>query len=863
MSSAAAQQAWVVLKFGGTSVSSRERWETIGALARERKQNKEKPFVVCSAVSQISNMLEKVVRGAGEQTREDVVRAIVARHHTLAEELQVDADAVLGDYFEGLERLARGADLLGEVSPRAHAKILAHGELMSTRLGAAFLESQGMKVLWLDARTALRALRDPNASESQRYLSTACDYAMDNALRERIEAEDYDIVLTQGFIARDAHDDTVLLGRGGSDTSAAYFAAKIEARRCEIWTDVPGMFTADPRVVPLARHILLTDYDEAQEIATTGSKVLHPRCIGPCREHEIPIEIHSTPNRELPCTRISGRSQKLTPGVKALSAKKNITLVSMDSLGMWQQAGFLGDVFGVFKRHGLSVDQVSTSETNVTVTLDPTANTLTAATIESLLQSLESFCKARVIEGCAAVSLVGTGIRSILHRLGPALAFFDEPQVYMVTQSASDLNLTFIVDEDHATRLVQSIHGLLFDDIRPGLIFGRTWAAIQNEETPAAQQAPWWVSAREDLLQVDVSEGPVYVYDGASIQNAARSLRAMTSVDRVFYAMKANSHPGILKLLAAEGLGFECVSPGELDRVFETLPSLDPSRVLFTPNFAPIQEYADAFARGVHVNLDNLYPLQQHPQVFAGKEVIVRIDPGQGRGHHDHVRTGGRGSKFGIDAEDLDTLISLTEAHNVRVVGLHVHAGSGILTSEHWRDVATVLLRHAERFPDLKFLDLGGGLGVVERPDQEPLDLSQVDASLQAIRDARPDLELWLEPGRYLVAQAGVLLSKVTQLKGKGEMRYVGVSAGMHSLLRPTLYGAHHHIVNLSKFDAPRTIRARVVGPICESGDTLGVGRHMPEPDEGDMILIATAGAYGYTMASNYNLRGLPREVLR
>src|SRR5690625_3125454 len=166
------------------------------------------------------------------------------------------------------------------------------------------------------------------------------------------------------------------------------------------------MFPADLRVVPLARHILLTDYDEAQEIATTGSKVLHPRCIGPCREHEIPIEIHSTPNRELPCTRISGRSQKLTPGVKALSAKKNITLVSMDSLGMWQQAGFLGDVFGVFKRHGLSVDQVSTSETNVTVTLDPTANTLTAATIESLLQSLESFCKARVIEGCAAVSLV-------------------------------------------------------------------------------------------------------------------------------------------------------------------------------------------------------------------------------------------------------------------------------------------------------------------------------------------------------------------------------------------------------------------------------------------------------------------------
>lgn len=863
MSSASAQQAWVVLKFGGTSVSSRERWETIGALARERKQAKEQPFVVCSAVSQVSNMLEKVVHGSEGQKREAVVEEIIEKHEVLAKALGVDARAVLGDDFDRLSRLARGADLLGEVSPRAHANILSHGELMSTRLGAAFLASQGLNVLWLDARTALRAVRNPHASESMRYLSTACDYSVDNALRARIDAEDYDIVLTQGFIARDSHDDTVLLGRGGSDTSAAYFAAKIEAERCEIWTDVPGMFTADPRVVPLARHLLLTDYDEAQEIATTGSKVLHPRCIAPCRERGIPIEIHSTPRRELPCTRISGRSQKLTPGVKALSVKKNITLISMDSLGMWQQAGFLGDVFGVFKSHGLSVDQVSTSETNVTVTLDPTANTLTEETIESVLQSLEEFCTARVIEGCAAVSLVGTGIRSILHRLGPALAFFAEPQVYMVTQSASDLNLTFIVDEGHATRLVQSIHGLLFDDIRPGAIFGRTWAAIQNERAPATPSPAWWVDAREDLLAVDVSEGPVYVYDRASIQDAARRLRAMTSVDRVFYAMKANSHRGILELLAAEGLGFECVSPGELDRVFETLPSIDPSRVLFTPNFAPIHEYADAFARGVHVNLDNLYPLQQHPQVFAGKEVIVRIDPGQGRGHHDHVRTGGRGSKFGIDAEDLDTLIALTEAHDVRVVGLHVHAGSGILTSDHWREVATGLLRHAERFPALKFLDLGGGLGVVERPDQEPLDLTQVDASLQAIREARPDLELWLEPGRYLVAQAGVLLSTVTQLKGKGEMRYVGVSAGMHSLLRPTLYGAHHHIVNLSKFGAPQTIRARVVGPICESGDTLGVGRHMPEPDEGDVILIATAGAYGYTMASNYNLRGLPREQLR
>lgn len=862
MSSAGAQQAWVVLKFGGTSVSSRERWETIGAIAKERKQVKEKPFVVCSALSQVSNLLEEVVSGSQRGAWEAPVNEIIRRHVELGSQLGVDAEEVLGEFFAELRRVASGAALLGEASPRTHARLLSLGELMSTTLGAAFLRTQGMNVLWLDARTVLRAVPDPLASERRAYLSSACDYAVDKSLQAQLAADDYDIVLCQGFIASDDHGDTVLLGRGGSDTSAAYFAAKIEAQRCEIWTDVPGMFTADPRAVPMARHILFADYNEAQEIASTGSKVLHPRCIVPCRERGIPMMVRSTPNRALPGTSISNPTADQIPGVKALSVKKGITLVTMDSLGMWQQAGFLADVFAVFKDHGLSIDQVSTSETNVTVTLDPTANTLTQQILDELLEALSRFCKARLVRGCAAVSLVGTGIRSILYRLGPALAFFEEPQVYMVTQSASDLNLTFIVDEEHSTRLLQSLHELLFHGVREGAVFGKTWEKIQSDGQEKVSTPRWWVHRREELLALDVSSGPAYVYDRASIQSAARALKSMASIDRIFYAMKANSHPEILRLLEAEGLGFECVSPGEMARVFETLPTIDPARVLFTPNFAPIDEYALAFERGVNVNLDNLYPLQARPEVFKGREVFVRIDPGHGRGHHDHVRTGGRGSKFGIDAEDLNELRQLAKTHDVKIVGLHVHAGSGILQSEHWREVASLLVKHAELFQDLRFLDLGGGLGVVERSDQQPLDLSAVDASLAEIRQARPDLELWLEPGRFLVAQAGVLLSRVTQMKGKGEMRYIGVEAGMHSLLRPTLYGAYHRIVNLTRFGNERTIYAHIVGPICESGDTLGFNRHMPDARSGDVMLVDTAGAYGYTMASNYNLRGLPREIL-
>lgn len=861
MSSAEAQ-AWVVLKFGGTSVSTRARWETIGAIAKERKQVGERPFVVCSALSQVSNLLEEVVAGSLRGTHEAAIEEIIGKHVALAETLEVDAQVVLGDFFSQLRRVASGAALLGEASPRTHARLLSLGELMSTTLGAAFLQKQGMRVKWLDARTALKAIEDPNASERRAYLSSACDYRYDSALVDEINAEDIDIVLTQGFIGTNDDGDTVLLGRGGSDTSAAYFATKIGARRCEIWTDVPGMFTCDPRVVPVARHILFADYDEAQEIATTGAKVLHPRCIIPCREHNVPMEIRSTPMSSYPGTVIGAKRADQMPGVKALSTKKGINLISMDSLDMWQQAGFLANVFACFKEHGLSVDQVSTSEMNVTVTLDPTANTLTDEIVEALLEDLQRFCRARRIEGCAAVSLVGTGIRSILHRLGEALQLFEEPSVYMVTQSASDLNLTFIVDEEHATRLLAKLHRELFKGVSEGTVFGQTWEAINGDEPKAKLLPRWWHTRRDELLGIDLQGGPAYVYDVASIRRAAQELMGMRSVSKVFYAMKANSNVEILRIVESEGLGFECVSPGEMARVFEVFPGIDSKRVLFTPNFAPLHEYAEAFERGVNVNLDNMYPLQARPELFAGREVFIRIDPGTGKGHHDKVKTGGRGSKFGIDAEDLPELRRVAAEHGVKIVGLHVHAGSGILSSDHWREVATLLLKHAEEFPDLRFFDLGGGLGIVERNDQTALDLAAVDASLAMVRQARPDIELWMEPGRYLVATAGILLTKVTQLKGKGEMQYVGVDAGMHSLVRPTLYGAFHGIANLTRLGEPATISANIVGPICETGDILGVNRAMPEAQEGDVILIDTAGAYGYTMASNYNLRGLPREIL-
>ena len=325
--------------------------------------------------------------------------------------------------------------------------------------------------------------------------------------------------------------------------------------------------------------------------------------------------------------------------------------------------------------------------------------------------------------------------------------------------------------------------------------------------------------------------------------------------------MKANFNRDVVRTLAALGVDFECVSPGEVRWLEDTIPGLDLDRILFTPNFAPREEYEWALEKGLQVTLDNLYPLQAWPDIFANSELFIRIDPGQGRGHHEHVKTAGVHSKFGIPRFEIDELQRLIGQAGADVVGIHAHSGSGILDPENWRSVAAELVLVAERFPNVRAIDLGGGLGVPEKPGDKPFDLDRLDATLAEIRAAYPGYALWLEPGRYLVSRAGILLTRCTQTKGKGEMRYIGVGTGMNSLIRPALYGAYHEIVNLSKWDQLPSETVTVVGPICETGDRLGSDRLLPPTTEGDVILIANAGAYGFVMSSQYNRRDVAEEI--
>ncbi len=852
---------FVVMKFGGSSVSSADSWKTIAELVRQRIAEGMKPVLVHSALTGVSNALQALPQVALQSGADEQVAAIRRQHHKLARELGLDP-MLCEMHFDELQDLVSQISREGESNPAIVARIMATGELAATRLGAAFLRQQDLPVRWRDARELLLSENLANQTERAGYLSASCEFNADEDLQKELLALE-GVILTQGFVARNSAGDTVLLGRGGSDTSAAYLAAKLSARRLEIWTDVPGFFSSDPQAVPSARLLRRLHYREAQEIASAGGGVLHPRSISPVRRFAIPLFIKCTARPEWEGTLVSETAGEDRPGIKAISRRPRITLVSMESIDMWHQVGFLAEAFERFRDHGISVDLISTSESNVTVSVDMLANVSDRRAIDMLTRDLEPLCRVTVIEDCTAITLVGSRIRTILHELSPALEVFEEQKVHLVTQAANDLNLTFVVDSEDAFRLVKRLHGLLIGAHARDSVFGPTWEQLRQPSAPPVPAvSAWWAGRRPELLEIAAQHEAAYVYERDSVRGALKSLMALNSVDAVFYAMKANAHPEILRIVESEGANFECVSPGEIIRLQENFPGLAPRRILFTPNFAPRHEYAWALDQGVWVTLDNLYPLRHWPELFRDREVFIRLDPGQGRGHHEHVKTAGVHSKFGIPLFELDELERLAAGAGARIVGLHAHIGSGILTPDNWRQTGEQLAKLRSRFAHVRYMDLGGGLGVPEKSGERPLDLAGLDVAIGQVKADIGDTELWLEPGRFLVAQAGVLLARVTQTKGKGDTSYVGVSTGMNSLIRPALYGAYHEIVNLTRLHDRPTELVTVVGPVCETGDRLGSDRLLPPTREGDVLAIANAGAYGYVMSSHYNLREPAVEVL-
>lgn len=847
---------WLVMKFGGSSVASSQRWVTIAEQARRGLESERYVLIVVSALSGVTDLLTGLADATGPSARQDILEEIERRHRKLMGDLALESCPEFEQRWQELVALTGSIQV--PASPGVRASVLAGGELMSSALGKAALDHFGLPAELLDARDCLQAAEQSIHTP----LSVRClDYA-DPVMEERL-AKRGKLHITQGFIVAGPSGETCLLGRGGSDTSAACFAARLQADALEIWTDVPGMFSADPRIVPDARLLNNLGYREAQELASMGAKVLHPPSIQPARRHRIPVYIKDTTRPGFSGTCISSEDREAQAQVKGVVSRSGITLINMEDPAMWRQAGFLADAFAVFKQHGFSVDLISTSESTVTVSLDPESAVDSDGTrFTAFVKDLSDLCRVEIHQDCVSISLVGNAIRTILGRLSAALDVFQDRHIHLVTQSANDLNLTLVVDAQHADSLVRKLHQLLISSQADGRVeFGPSWADLNRSVAEPEAATAWWRKRAVDLLEAMQGRDCAYVYNLETMRDASRRLRALESITRVLYAVKANDHPHVLRTLAGEGLGFECVSLQEVLHVQQAVPGVRVEDLLFTPNFAPRTEYEQGFNIGVRITVDNSWALYQWPEVFAGKEIFLRLDLDSGYGHHRKVITSGKDSKFGIALEHLDALAGHLSKHDIRVSGLHAHTGSGVIDASVWREQLQRLLAVLPGFPEVRVLDLGGGIGVPDRPKQPGFDLQKLDELLRETLTGQ-QLELWIEPGRYLVAESGVLLARVTQLKDKGHHHYVGVATGMNSLIRPALYGAYHEIVNLTRLDEAPSVNCRVVGPICESGDVLGESRRLPVTREDDVILIANTGAYGRVMASHYNRRDPAEELL-
>jgi diaminopimelate decarboxylase len=359
---------------------------------------------------------------------------------------------------------------------------------------------------------------------------------------------------------------------------------------------------------------------------------------------------------------------------------------------------------------------------------------------------------------------------------------------------------------------------------------------------------------------------PLYVYDEGVLRSRCRALReAFPPGDfDVLYALKANSNPEILRVVRDEGLGADAVSLGEALLARDV--GFGPGVVSFNGNNVGDDELRGVIAAGIHVCVDGLAQLDRLIRLGHRAPVAVRLNPDVGAGHHGHVVTGGREAKFGLAPEELPRAVAAARAAGLGIDGVQQHIGSGILDVGVFLVAADALLAAAALVPALRYVDFGGGFGVPYAPGERPFDLAALARELApriaAFRTGgRRDVVFRIEPGRFVVAECGSLLVRVTAVKRTRTKTFVGTDSGFNHLARPMLYGAWHAIENVSN-PRGRVETVSVAGNVCESGDLFASDRPLPEAREGDLLVIRDAGAYGYSMASTYNTRPRPAEVM-
>ena len=364
---------------------------------------------------------------------------------------------------------------------------------------------------------------------------------------------------------------------------------------------------------------------------------------------------------------------------------------------------------------------------------------------------------------------------------------------------------------------------------------------------------------------------PLYVYDESVLRSQFRELSAgfPRGLLEIHYAMKANSNPSLLRILAEEGSSIDAVSEFEVRLALES--GFEANQIIFTGNNNTLREIEFCVEQNVSVNLGSLALLEKYGERYPETTVSLRVNPGIGAGHHSHCITGGPDSKFGVYYDQIETALSLAKKYKLTINGIHSHIGTGIFSAEPMLEAMEMILDVAKVFPDLQFVDFGGGFGIPYKPEQLPLDMEDLSKKMTErftnfIQHYGRDLLMKIEPGRLLIGPVGVLLATVTNITNTPKNSFVGVDSGFNHLVRPTMYGSYHKILNANRISSTEK-DVVVVGNICESGDILSRSgddfiRKLSSPAIDDRLAFLDAGAYGFSMSSQYNFRPRPAEVL-
>lgn len=450
-----------ILKFGGTSVQNAEAIRNVISIVENRKG---KRIVVVSAVAGVTNKLVNIINSLNAENLHQALLysdELLEKHLNIAKELNLKSDVFefIKNKFLELQNLLNALDVLGEVSPKSKDMILSYGELLSSFLiYNAFLKAK-KNVSLIDIRTVLKT--DSNYTEANVNFKETKKNA-ENIINSALQQND--IIITQGFIASNSQGFTTTLGRGGSDYSASIIASVLKAEKLEIWTDVDGILTSDPRIVKETLLIRELSYTEASELAFFGAKVLHPKTIYPAVKEEIPVWVLNTFNPFKSGTKIVSKTSTKKM-IKAIAFRTGTIVINISSNRMLGAYGFLSSVFEIFKKYETSVDLVTTSEVSISLTIDDTKN------LDLIVKELKKFSTVEVQKKQAIISAIGEGIKNTS---GIASRFFNVLKginISMVSLGASEVNLSIVVSEKDVEKALSLLHNEFFGNLKSDDVF--------------------------------------------------------------------------------------------------------------------------------------------------------------------------------------------------------------------------------------------------------------------------------------------------------------------------------------------------------------------------------------------------------